>query len=61
MDNIRTNMGTVFTAVAFFGQPGGEIGACIGNLCNPDDVAALAAFLKKWENYPEVTIDLSIG
>ena len=62
MDNIRTNMGTDFTAITFDTSDHmvTELDSCTGNMCNPDDLVALAAFLKKWADNSEVTIDLSI-
>jgi hypothetical protein len=62
MDNIRTNMGTDFTAIAFdtIDYMVTELDSCTGNMCNPDDLVALAAFLKKWAVGSGVTVDLSI-
>ena len=60
MDNIRTNMGTDYTVIVVDINSGDEIDSCTGNLCNPDEVTALAAILKKWADNTEVIIDLSI-
>jgi hypothetical protein len=60
MDNIRTNMGTDFTAIVVDNYNGEELAVLCGNLCNPDEVATLAEFLKKWADNSEVTVDLSI-
>ena len=60
MDNIRTNMGTDYTVIVVDINSGDEIDSCTGNLCNPDEVATLAEFLKKWADNSEVTVDLSI-
>ena len=59
MDNIRTNMGTDYTVIVVLSE-GIEVDFLRGNLCNPDDLVALAAFLKKWADNSEVIIDLSI-
>ena len=59
MDNIRTNMGTDYTVIVVLSE-GVEVDFLRGNLCNPDDVTALAAILKKWADNTEVIIDLSI-
>ena len=59
MDNIRTNMGTDYTVIVVLSE-GIEVDFLRGNLCNPDEVTALAAILKKWADNTEVIIDLSI-
>ena len=59
MDNIRTNMGTDYTVIVVLSE-GIEVDFLRGNLCNPDDLVALAAFLKKWADNSDVTVDLSI-
>ena len=64
MDNIRTNMGTDYTVIIIADDDddseGVEVDFLRGNLCNPDEVTALAAILKKWADNTEVIIDLSI-
>ena len=57
---IRTNMGTDFTVIVVDINNGNEVDHVSGNLCNPDEVTALAEFLKKWDDNSEVIIDLSI-
>ena len=59
MDNIRTNMGTDYTVIVVLSE-GIEVDFLRGNLCNPDEVTALAAILKKWADKDQVIIDLSI-
>ena len=60
MDNIRTNMGTDYTVIVVDINNGEHVDYASGNLCNPDEVTALAAILKKWADNTEVIIDLSI-
>ena len=64
MDNIRTNMGTDYTVIIVADDDddseGVEVDFLRGNLCNPDEVTALAAILKKWADNTEVIIDLPI-
>ena len=60
MDNIRTNTGTDYTVIVVDANTYEEVDYSSGNLCNPDEVTALAAILKKWANNIEVIIDLSI-
>ena len=57
---IRTNMGTDFTVIVVDINNGNEVDHVSGNLCNPEEVAALAEFLKKWADNSDVTVDLSI-
>jgi hypothetical protein len=62
MNNIRTSVGTDYTVIIFCDTLVGtvEVDFLRGNLCNPDEVTALAAILKKWADNTEVIIDLSI-
>jgi len=63
MNNIRANVGTDFTVIVILAAAfvdDFEVDSLRGNLCNPEEVAALAEFLKKWENNDEVIVDLSI-